>query len=51
MGNSIFSPPSLPPSSPIFMFGLGSKPDVSEVLKWLKDLNDWFSVGMKVGTS
>ena len=28
----------------------GSKPTVPEVLKWMKDLNDWFSVGEKVGT-
>ena len=28
-----------------------SKPTVPEVLKWMKDLNDWFSVGEKVGTT
>ena len=25
------------------------KPSAAEILKWMKDLNDWFSVGEKVG--
>ena len=24
------------------------KPSAAEILKWMKDLNDWFSVGEKV---
>lgn len=32
-------------------FSDASKPTAPEVLKWMKDLNDWFSVGEKVSTS
>ena len=34
----------------LFILCSGSIPTVPEVMKWVKDLNDWFTVGEKVGT-